>query len=105
MRDRSLILSGTHPQISLLIRLADQSVRDGTANHKRNAEDALLDARGAFDAHLRSLATPETIRLAQAVLDAALAVGAAHGLPGAIELSDSSVSAVLLAPDSKKAAA
>ena len=100
-----MFFSPTAPAKSLKLHSKLHSVRDGTANHKRNAEDVLLDARGAFDAHLRSLATPETIRLAQAVLDAALAVGAAHGLPGAIELSDSSVSAVLLAPDSQKAAA
>jgi hypothetical protein len=92
-------------ELSRMMLAANQAAEKAKADHKRQFLDNLTEARGALDENLRALATAETFRLAQAVAHAALAMGMDENLGESIELIDSSVPALLLERDSRKAAA
>jgi hypothetical protein len=92
-------------ELSRMMLAANQAAEKAKADHKRSFLDNLTEARGALDENLRKLATAETFLLAQAVADAALAMGMDENLGESIELIDSSVPALLLERDSRKAAA
>lgn len=92
-------------ELARLMLAANQAAEKAKAEHKRSFLDNLTEARGALNENLRTLATAETFRLAQAVADAALAMGLDENLGVSIELIDSSVPALLLERDSRKAAA
>jgi hypothetical protein len=91
------------PELSRMLRAANAAIENAKADHTRKLLDDLTEARGALGENLRKLATEETFRLAQAVADAALAMGTDEG--ASIDLIDSSVPALLLERDSRKAAA
>jgi hypothetical protein len=103
--DREPIRQFKTLELSRMMLAANQAAEKAKADHKRSFLDALTEARGALDENLRKLATEETFRLAQAVADAALAMGMDENLGASIELIDSSVPALLLEHDSRKAAA
>ena len=92
-------------ELSRMMLAANAAAENAKADHKRKLLDDLTEARGALDENLRKLATAETFRLAQAVADAALAMGLDESLGGSVDLIDSSVPALLLERDSRKAAA
>jgi hypothetical protein len=92
-------------ELSRMMLAANHAAEKAKADHKRSFLDNLTDARSALDENLNKLATAETFRLAQAVADAALAMGIGENLGASIELIDSSVPALLLERDSRKAAA
>jgi hypothetical protein len=103
--DREMIRQLRTPELSRMMMAANAAQENAKADHKRKLFDNLTEARGAFDENLRKLATEETFRLAQVVADAALAMGMDENLGASIELIDSSVPALLLERDSRKAAA
>lgn len=92
-------------ELSRMMLAANQAAEKAKADHKRSFLDNLTEARGALNENLRTLATAETFRLAQAVADAAFAMGTDENLDASIDLIDSSVPALLLERDSRKAAA
>jgi hypothetical protein len=103
--DREPIRQFKTLELARLMLAANQAAEKAKADHKRSFLDNLTEARGALDENLRKLATAETFLLAQAVADAALAMGMDENLGESIELIDSSVPALLLERDSRKAAA
>jgi hypothetical protein len=92
-------------ELSRMLQGANRAAENAKLDHTRKLLDDLTEARGALGEHLRKLATEETFRLAQAVADAALAMGMGENLGESIDLIDSSVPALLLERDSRKAAA
>jgi hypothetical protein len=92
-------------ELSRMMNAANRAAENAKLDHTRKLLDNLTEARGALGENLRKLATEETFRLAQAVADAALAMGMGENLGESIELIDSSVPALLLERDSRKAAA
>jgi hypothetical protein len=59
-----------HPELSSLLRVAELRSRSAQEDQKRAACNALTAAKSALYEHLAKLATPETLRLATAVVDA-----------------------------------
>jgi hypothetical protein len=92
-------------ELSRMMQAANRAAENAKLDHTRKLLDDLTEARGALGENLRKLATEETFRLAEAVADAALAMGMGENLGESIELIDSSVPALLLERDSRKAAA
>jgi hypothetical protein len=92
-------------ELSRMMLAANRAAENAKLDHTRKLLDDLTEARGALGEHLRELATEETFRLAQAVADAALAMGMGENLGESIDLIDSSVPALLLERDARKAAA